>query len=127
MVSVTGSENVSVLSVSSPRDLSLISNISSQLKANDNPTEGSSVFVDDISGESTRGDEKQVVHNNGLLPNTCLPCIPSTGPSLEKKRSFNPGTLSSRKKAPLKLSFKWREGHANPTLGEYYQLFHYYP
>ncbi|XWS44257.1 hypothetical protein CRYUN_Cryun15aG0028800 [Craigia yunnanensis] len=117
MVSVTGSENLSVLSVSSPRDLSLISNISSQLKANDNPTEGSSVFVDDISSESTRGDEKQSMHHVGLLPNTCLPCIPSTAaPSLEKKRSFNPGTLSSRKKAPLKLSFKWREGHANPTL-----------
>ncbi|XWS30302.1 hypothetical protein CRYUN_Cryun24cG0105600 [Craigia yunnanensis] len=116
LVSVNGSEIVSVLSVSSPRDLSRISNINSQLKANDNPTEGSSVFVDDISSESTCGDEKQVVHHSGFLPNTCLPCIPSTGPSLEKKRSFNPGTLSSRKKAPLKLSFKWREGHANPTL-----------
>ena len=51
MVFVTGSENVSVLSVSSLRDLSLISNISSQLKSNDNSTEGSSVFVDDISSQ----------------------------------------------------------------------------
>ena len=51
MVFVTGSENVSVLSVSSLRDLSLMSNISSQLKSNDNSTEGSSVFVDDISSQ----------------------------------------------------------------------------
>ncbi|XP_022740908.1 protein ENHANCED DISEASE RESISTANCE 2-like isoform X1 [Durio zibethinus] len=116
VVSVTGSENVSVLSVLSPRDLSLISNTNSQLKANDNPTEGTPICVDEISSESTRGDEKHVVQHIGLLPNTCLPCIPSTAPSLEKKRSFNPSTLSSRKKAHLKLPFKLREGHANPTL-----------
>ncbi|XVF60436.1 hypothetical protein PTKIN_Ptkin08bG0045800 [Pterospermum kingtungense] len=116
IVSVTGSENVSVLSVSSPRDLSL--NINSQLKANDNPTAGTPVFVDDISSESksTRGDEKHGVHHVGLLPSTCLPCMPSSAPSLEKKRSFNPGTLSSRKKAPLKLSFKLREGLVTPAL-----------
>ncbi|XP_017975862.1 PREDICTED: uncharacterized protein LOC18601370 isoform X2 [Theobroma cacao] len=136
VVSMTGSEIVSVLSVSSPRDLSLTSktetvtsvlssgqqqkstekNTNSQLKANDNPTEGSPVYVDDISSESTRGDEKQVVHHVGLAAHTCLPCIPSTALSLEKKRSFGPGTLSSRRKAHLKLSFKWRDGHANPTV-----------
>ncbi|XVE68035.1 hypothetical protein DITRI_Ditri09bG0035900 [Diplodiscus trichospermus] len=116
VASVNGSENVSVLSVSSPRDSSRISNTNSQLKANHNPTEGNPVFVDDISSESTRADEKQVVHHAGLLPNTCLPCIPPTAPSLEKKRSFNIGSLSSKKKAPLKLSFKWKEGHASPAL-----------
>ncbi|XP_021297766.1 uncharacterized protein LOC110426783 isoform X2 [Herrania umbratica] len=136
VVSMTGSEIVSVLSVSSPRDLNLTSNTenvtsvlssgqqqksrenntNSQLKANDNPTEGSHVYVDDISSESTRGDEKQAVHHVGLAAHTCLPCIPSTALSLEKKRSFSPGTLSSRRKAHLKLSFKWRDGHANPTV-----------
>ncbi|XVF14190.1 hypothetical protein REPUB_Repub09cG0035900 [Reevesia pubescens] len=116
-VSVTGSENVSVLSVSSPRELSLISNINSQVKANDNPTDGNAVSLDDISSESTRVDEKQGAHHVGLLPNTCLPCIPSTAaPSLEKKRSFNLSLLSLRKKSSLKLSFKLREGHANPIL-----------
>ncbi|XVE83866.1 hypothetical protein DITRI_Ditri16bG0122400 [Diplodiscus trichospermus] len=111
VVPVIGAENVSVLSVSSPRYINPL------LKANDNPTDESAVFADDVSSVSTRGDERQAVHHVGLLPNTCLPCIPSTAtPSLEKKRSFNPGTVSSRKKAPLKLSFKWREGHANPTL-----------
>ncbi|XVF58178.1 hypothetical protein PTKIN_Ptkin07bG0042500 [Pterospermum kingtungense] len=115
VVSATGSENVSVLSVPSSRDL--ISNNNSQLKTNNNPTEGNPVFVDDISSESTRVDEKQELHHVGLLSNACLPCIPSTvAPSLEKKRSFNPGSLSSRKKAPLRLSFKWREGQVNPTL-----------
>ncbi|MBA0769165.1 hypothetical protein Gotri_017928 [Gossypium trilobum] len=116
VVSVTGSENASALSVSSPRDLSLINNVNSQSRANDNQTEGSAVFVDDISSESIRGNEKQAAHHVELLPNTCLPCLHSTAPSLERKRSFNPSTLSSKKKAPLKLSFKWRDGHANPTL-----------
>ncbi|KAG4173597.1 hypothetical protein ERO13_A11G068600v2 [Gossypium hirsutum] len=116
VVSVTGSENASALSVSSPTDLSLINNVNSQSKANDNQTEGSAVFVDDISSESIRGDEKQAAHHVELLPNTCLPCLQSTAPSLERKRSFNPSTLGSKKKAPLKLSFKWRDGHANPTL-----------
>ncbi|MFQ6633174.1 hypothetical protein Gotur_010834 [Gossypium turneri] len=115
VVSVTGSEIASALSVSSPRDLSLINNVNSQSKANDNQTEGSAVFVDDISSESIRGNEKQAAHHVELLPNTCLPCLHSTAPSLERKRSFNPST-SSKKKAPLKLSFKWRDGHANPTL-----------
>ncbi|OMO52773.1 hypothetical protein COLO4_36987 [Corchorus olitorius] len=135
MVSVTGSENVSVLSVSSPRDLSLPSNTdavpsvlssrqqqksreklsdtNSKLKASDNPTEGNS----DNSCETTRGDEKQALYHAGLLPNACLPCIPSTAPSLEKKGSFSSGTVCSRRKAPLKLSFKLRDGHANQTLG----------
>ncbi|KAK8687965.1 hypothetical protein V6N13_086754 [Hibiscus sabdariffa] len=120
IVSVSGSENPSVLSVSSPRDLSQINNVNSQLKANDHPTEGNPVFVDDISSESSRGDEKQGVHHIELLSNNCSPCIPSTAPSLERKRSFNPGTLCSKKKALLKLSFKWREGHATQQLGECY-------
>ncbi|GMI98190.1 hypothetical protein HRI_003488300 [Hibiscus trionum] len=58
-------------------------------------------------------------------PYNCFPCIPSTASSLERKRSFNPGTLISKKKAPLKLSFKWREGHVTPTLDSpvpYYNL-----
>lgn len=129
VLSVTGSENASALSVSSPRDLSLINNVNSQSKANYNQTEGSAVFVDDISSESIRGDEKQAAHHVELLPNTCLPCLQSTAPSLERKRSFNPSTLSSKKKAHLKLSFKWRDGHANPTSGECYatSFFPYHP
>ncbi|XP_039011706.1 uncharacterized protein LOC120140790 [Hibiscus syriacus] len=104
IISVTGSENPSVLT------------LSSQSKVNDHPTEGNPVSVDDISSESIRADEKHEAHHIELLPNNCLPCIPSTALSLERKRSFNPGTPSSRKKAPLKLSFKWREGPVTPTL-----------
>ncbi|GMI67045.1 hypothetical protein like AT1G59650 [Hibiscus trionum] len=115
MISVTGSENPTVLSVSSPRALS-INNVNSQSKATDRPTEGNPVYVDDISSKSIRGDEKQGGNHIEFLSNNCLPCIPSIAPSLERKRSFNPSTLSSKRKEPLKLSFKWREGHATPTL-----------
>ncbi|KAF8399377.1 hypothetical protein HHK36_015242 [Tetracentron sinense] len=78
------------------------------------------VFLDDIStfsvDESSGREEGGVLDHCGILPNACLPCLASTVPSADKRRSLSPGPPSSRRKASLKLSFKWREGHANATL-----------
>ncbi|CAI0455781.1 unnamed protein product [Linum tenue] len=51
----------------------------------------------------------------GILQNACLPCIPSNGPTVEKKKSMNSDTASSKKKPMLRLSFKWKEDPV-PTL-----------
>ncbi|KAJ6846767.1 uncharacterized protein M6B38_283170 [Iris pallida] len=52
----------------------------------------------------------------GILPNNCLPFLPSPlpAPGTEKRGS----SATEKKKAPLKISFKWRsgEGHATPPL-----------
>ncbi|CDY34894.1 hypothetical protein HID58_036715 [Brassica napus] len=54
----------------------------------------------------------------GHLPNNCLPCLTpiSVVPCVEKGRSLSSSPPSSRKKASLKLSYKWREGHASGAL-----------
>ncbi|KAL0732594.1 hypothetical protein Bca4012_008803 [Brassica carinata] len=59
------------------------------------------------------GDE-----GGGALPNNCLPCLnPITVvPCVEKGRSLSSSPPTSRKKASLKLSYKWREGHASGAL-----------
>lgn len=77
------------------------------------------VFLHEISSvdqSPSRGDG--LLDNCGIIPNNCLPCLPSTVPSVEKRRSLSSSPPSSRKKAALKLSFKWKEGHT--TLREYY-------
>ncbi|XP_048230254.1 uncharacterized protein LOC8280616 isoform X2 [Ricinus communis] len=110
--SVIGTE--SVLSISSPRDFN-------QKDYYENNTRNEVVKAQ-VSGNGG-GDvnvmqmQQQVEENNcGLLPNICLPCLASTVPSIEKKRSLSPsGTPSSRRKPSLRLSFKWREGHSTPT------------
>lgn len=76
-----------------------------------------SFVVDDIpthcADENASGD-LGMLHNCGLLPNNCLPCLAGTTSSTDEKRK----SLSSspKKKAPLRLSFKWRDGQAHPTL-----------
>ncbi|WZZ19260.1 hypothetical protein YC2023_112349 [Brassica napus] len=54
----------------------------------------------------------------GPLPSNCLPCLTpiSVVPCVEKGRSLSSSPPSSRKKASLKLSYKWREGHASGAL-----------
>ncbi|WCJ20865.1 hypothetical protein M5689_003069 [Euphorbia peplus] len=56
-------------------------------------------------------------HNN--LSHNCLPCLAaaSTHASLDKKKSLlNPTTPSSKRRLSIKLSFKWREEPAAPSL-----------
>lgn len=80
------------------------------------------VSLDEISSlsvdETTSREEGGMLENCGILPNNCLPCLASTVHSVDKRRSLIPGPQSTRRKAALKVSFKWKEGHANPTLCE---------
>ena len=107
--SVVGSEIGSVLSVSSPRE------------NGGGRNEVTPVFADEVSNQSVGGgDGMQGGNHCGILQNTCLPCLPaSTVPSVDKKKSFGSGTASFKKKAALRLSFKWREENATPTLSEF--------
>ncbi|KAL2559599.1 hypothetical protein Fot_04338 [Forsythia ovata] len=74
------------------------------------------VFVDEISSSAgeNAGREGSLLDNCGILPHNCLPCL-ATVPSVEKRRSLSSSPPSTRKKASLKLSFKWKEAHHNST------------
>ncbi|KAI3467430.1 hypothetical protein Pfo_024093 [Paulownia fortunei] len=76
------------------------------------------VFLDEISGSAAEnaGGEDSLLDNCGILPNNCLPCLASTVPPVEKRRSLSSSPPSTRKKAALKLSFKWKEEHPTATL-----------
>ncbi|KAK7309549.1 hypothetical protein RJT34_06361 [Clitoria ternatea] len=75
------------------------------------------VFLDDISSVDVNSNKDGGLFDNcGILPNNCLPCLASTIPSVEKRRSSSSSPPNSRKKAPMKLSFKRREGHGNAVL-----------
>ncbi|KAK6252625.1 hypothetical protein QUC31_014345 [Theobroma cacao] len=76
------------------------------------------VFLDDIASSVDEGSGKEegLLDNCGILPSNCLPCLASTVPSIEKRRSLSSSPPSARKKNALKLPFKWREGHPNATL-----------
>ncbi|XP_050224123.1 uncharacterized protein LOC126673855 [Mercurialis annua] len=108
--SVVGSE--SVLSISSPRDVNQNNYFEEHNRSED-------VKGENGGSDVNLGQMQQVVQveesNCGILQNACLPCLASTVSSIEKKKSLSPSG-TPRKKASLKLSFKWREGHATPTL-----------
>ncbi|KAK6922091.1 Protein ENHANCED DISEASE RESISTANCE 2, C-terminal [Dillenia turbinata] len=74
------------------------------------------VFLDEIStvGDDNAGRDG-ILDNCGILPNNCLPCLASTVPTVDKRRSTSPPPPNTRKKPTLKLSFKWREVHASAT------------
>ncbi|CAI9768041.1 unnamed protein product [Fraxinus pennsylvanica] len=76
------------------------------------------VFADEISSTSgeNAGREGSLLDNCGILPHNCLPCLASTVPSVEKRTSLSSSPPSTRKKAALRLSFKWKEGHHKATL-----------
>ncbi|KAH9609169.1 hypothetical protein KSS87_002395 [Heliosperma pusillum] len=76
------------------------------------------VFLDEISSslDDSSGKDDGLFDNCGILPNHCLPCLNTTTvPSIEKRTSVSSPT-SARKKAPLKLSFKWKDGVSNSRL-----------
>lgn len=77
------------------------------------------VFLDDISSvDANSNKDEGILDNCGILPNNCLPCLASTVPSLEKRRSSCSSPPNAKKKAPMKLPFKWKEGHGNSFLCE---------
>lgn len=87
------------------------------------------VYLDEISSsaDGSLGKGEGILDNCGILPSNCLPCLPSTVPAVEKRRSSSPCPPSSRRKITSKLSFKWREANANGALCEYreFQLLTY--
>ncbi|GAB4839906.1 hypothetical protein Ancab_020615 [Ancistrocladus abbreviatus] len=75
------------------------------------------VFIDEISSSVDEHSAKEdgVLDNCGIIPSNCF-CLTSTVHLVEKRRSLSSSPPSARKKAPLKLSFKWKDGHANSAL-----------
>ncbi|KAM1300228.1 hypothetical protein EV1_011577 [Malus domestica] len=76
------------------------------------------VFLDEISPsvDESSPREEGILDNCGILPSTCLPFLASTVPPVEKRRSLSSSPPSARKKAAIKLPFKWKEGHPNASL-----------
>ncbi|XP_050203662.1 uncharacterized protein LOC126653771 [Mercurialis annua] len=76
------------------------------------------VYLDEIasSTDEISGKEEGLLENCGISPGNCLPCLASAVPQVEKRRSLSSSPPNSRKKAALKLSFRWKEGHANNSL-----------
>lgn len=126
VASVNGSDNASGLTITSPRGFfrkDLCENAphdhsSDQQQKPREPlhskNEGISVSADEVSTvcvDESGGEDQttQAVDHCCLLPNNCLPRLAST----VDKRS--PGPQSSRRKPLSRLSFKWREGHADPS------------
>ncbi|MCL7037374.1 hypothetical protein MKW94_026674 [Papaver nudicaule] len=68
--------------------------------------------VDESIDRGTGG----ILDSCGILPNNCLPCLASTVSSVDKRRSLSPGPPSMRRKASLKLSFKWRDANSSSAL-----------
>ncbi|KAL9272155.1 hypothetical protein AKJ16_DCAP21830 [Drosera capensis] len=77
-------------------------------------------FIDDISTsvDENAGKEEGMLHNCGIMPNNCLPCLASTAHSVEKRGSSVTSSPphSARKKVPIRLSFRWKDGHSNSAL-----------
>lgn len=85
----------------------------------DEPLSGTKpVFLDSCSAGETAGGDDSLLDNCGILPNNCLPCLASTVHTVEKRRSLSSSPPSARKKASLKLSFKWKDGHPTAALCE---------
>ncbi|CAL5321215.1 unnamed protein product [Camellia sinensis] len=74
------------------------------------------VFRDEVSSTDEGAGREGLLDNCGILPNNCLPCLASTVPSIDKRRSLTCSPPSAKKKGTLKLSFKWREGHPSAAL-----------
>lgn len=111
----------SVVVVSRKSNVGIVNanDVDTQSKCDDHSTTEANqpVFLDEISSsvDEASSEEEGILDNCGILPSTCLPCLASTVPSVEKRRSYSSSPPSARKKAALKLPFKWKE-HANASL-----------
>lgn len=100
-----------------PQDV--VNNLDPQLKCNDPQDDvNHHIRFDEIQRIDESDEDKQTggFHNCGLLPHTCLSCLTRAAPSDEKRRPLSPSTPSTRKKAALKFSFRWKDDQAIPTL-----------
>ncbi|MCD9640280.1 hypothetical protein HAX54_025482 [Datura stramonium] len=76
------------------------------------------VFLDEISSSANGSSRREdgLLDNCGILSNNCLPCLASTVVPVEKRQSLSSSSPSARKKAAIKLPFKWKEGNPNAAL-----------
>ncbi|KAJ9563750.1 hypothetical protein OSB04_008910 [Centaurea solstitialis] len=74
------------------------------------------VYLDEISisVDENAGREDGLLDCR-LIPGNCLPCLATTVPSVEKRRSLSSSPPSARKKNAHKLSFKSKDGHPSAT------------
>ncbi|EOA37812.1 hypothetical protein CARUB_v10011985mg [Capsella rubella] len=112
-LSLNGSGRVSVSSstvTSSTRD-SDSNEVMSQSKSDADLNDSKQPDLVDSSAD------EGLLENCRILPSNCLPCLNTTTvPSIDKRRSLSSSPPSSRKKTSLRLSYKWREGHASGAL-----------
>ncbi|XP_010458386.1 PREDICTED: uncharacterized protein LOC104739654 isoform X1 [Camelina sativa] len=110
---LNGSNRVSVSSsttTSSTQD-SESNEVMSQSKSDGDVTDTKRPDLVDSSAD------EGLLENCRILPSNCLPCLNTTTvPSIDKRRSLSSSPPSSRKKTSLRLSYKWREGHASGAL-----------
>lgn len=122
VLSLNGSEGVFRLSIASLRDINLEDlgvkksfsrDDEDRPKSDGHANDFHPIFVDAMSlnAEEYCGREDVLLDSCGILPNACLPCITSTDPSAEKRRSLSSSPPNSRKKAALK--------HPNANLCEF--------
>lgn len=115
----SANNSVTVVSQRSNVQIMNVNDVDTQTKFNDHSVieANEPVFLDEISSsvDETSAKEEGMLDNCGILPSTCLPCLASTVPSVEKRRSLISSPPSARKKAALKLPFKWKE-QANASL-----------
>ena len=73
---------------------------------------------DSIDSSADEGGGGGLLENCRILPSNCLPCLNpiSVVPCVDKRRALSSSPPSSRKKASLRQSYKWREGHASGAL-----------
>ncbi|XP_073130163.1 uncharacterized protein [Henckelia pumila] len=110
----------------SDKSLVLPTDSECRVKSSGHLSETKPVHLDDKFGgigENASGDDG-LLDNCGILPSNCLPCLVSSVPSEEKRRSLSYSPPNTRKKATLKLSFKWREGHPAANLLSSKSLLH---
>ncbi|XP_031487313.1 uncharacterized protein LOC116255582 isoform X2 [Nymphaea colorata] len=68
------------------------------------------------SAEDSDKDDAKTFDHCGILSNSsCLPCLIPTETPIDKRRPLSPGPPSARRKAPLKLSFKWKSLDGSST------------
>ncbi|KAK2636313.1 hypothetical protein Ddye_031105 [Dipteronia dyeriana] len=104
---------------SARNSVSEVSNVDFPSKSDGSSIEAKKpVFLDEISSSVDEGSGKDegLLDNCGILPSNCLPCLASTVPSIEKRRPLTSSPPRALKKVASKLSFRWRDGHANSTL-----------
>ncbi|KFK43331.1 hypothetical protein AALP_AA1G111000 [Arabis alpina] len=116
--SLNGAERVSLSSTtttSSTRDSDIgNSSNSNEVMSQSNGDLNDTRQADLIDSSADEG----LLENCRILPSNCLPCLNPTTvvPSVEKRRSLSSSPPSTRRKSSLKLSYKWREGHASGAL-----------